>query len=311
MARADFTFTNPVYAAVVPPATILTRSERKSAWYSWRDNRRVSLLPDAPPARGIMTSDGLRLATYEFGDDDRPAIVAVHGFASSGLMNWQQTGWTRDLLRAGFRVIAIDQRGHGASDKPENPSQYSMEQLVDDLLAVLDGYLLDEVALVGYSLGARVSWHAALELPTRVTRAVLGGIPGGDPLTRFRLDEARRFIADGTAVDDRLTDTYLSMAAGIPGNDLSALVALVEGMRGGLQPDPAAPPQQPLLFATGSDDPILAASRALAAAVPHGEFFEIPARNHFTAPTSRPFRDRAVEFLAGTEVLAGSQHGPS
>ncbi|MBK4346120.1 alpha/beta fold hydrolase [Lacisediminihabitans sp. G11-30] len=248
-----------------------------------------------------MTSDGLRLATYDFGDQDAPAVLAVHGFASSGLMNWQQTGWTRDLLRAGFRVIAYDQRGHGASDKPEDPAQYTMELLVSDLLAVLDGYLLDEVALVGYSLGARVSWHASIELPTRVTRAVLGGIPGGDPLTRFRLDEARRFIADGTAVTDRLTDTYLSMAAGIPGNDLSALVALVEGMRGGLQPDPADPPQQPLLFATGSDDPIFDASRDLAAAVPNGEFFDIVGRNHFTAPPARPFRDRAVEFLDATK----------
>jgi len=248
-----------------------------------------------------MTSDGLRLATYDFGDADAPTVVAVHGFASSGLLNWQQTGWTRDLLRAGFRVIAYDQRGHGASDKPEVPAQYSMEQLVADLLAVLDGYLLDEVALVGYSLGARVGWHAAIDLPTRVTRAVLGGIPGGDPLTRFRLDEARRFIADRTPIDDRLTDTYLSMAAGIPGNDLTALVALVEGMRGGLQPDPNHPPLQPLLFATGSDDPILDASRALAAAVPHGEFFDIPGRNHFTAPTSRPFRDRAVSFLAAAD----------
>jgi pimeloyl-ACP methyl ester carboxylesterase len=265
----------------------------------------VSLLPDAPPARGVMTSDGLRLATYGFGDEDAAAVVAVHGFASSGLLNWQRTGWTRDLVRAGFRVIAFDQRGHGASDKPENAAQYTMEQLVEDLLAVLDGYLLDDVALVGYSLGARVGWHAAIELPTRVTRAVLGGIPGGDPLTRFRLDEARRFIADGTPVADRLTDTYLSMAAGIPGNDLSALVALVEGMRGGLQPDPAHPPRQPLLFATGSDDPIVEASRTLAEAVPHGEFFEIPKRNHFTAPTSRPFRDRAIAFLSEPQHRPG------
>ena len=277
--------------------TILMASSRSAASSSCGHNRHVSLLPDAPPARGVMTSDGLRLATYDFGDADAPAVVAVHGFASSGLYNWQQTGWTRDLLRAGFRVIAYDQRGHGSSDKPEDPSRYSMQQLVADLLAVLDGYLLDDVALVGYSLGARVSWHASIELPTRVTRAVLGGIPGGDPLTRFRLDDARRFIADATPIDDRLTDTYLTMAAGIPGNDLSALVALVEGMRGGLQPDPSDPPQQPLLFATGSDDPILEASRSLAAAVPHGEFFDIPGRNHFTAPTSRAFRDRAISFL--------------
>lgn len=258
----------------------------------------MSLLPDAPPVRAVMAPDGVTIATYEFGDDpDAPTVVALHGFTSGAIANWQRTGWVRTLTRAGHRVIAIDQRGHGASDKPHSSSAYSMELLVADLLVVLDTYLLDEIALVGYSLGARVSWHAALELPTRVTRAVLGGIPDGDPLTRFRLDEARAFIATGTPVTDRLTDAYLTMARGIPGNDLSALVALVEGMRGGAQPDPSDPPAQPLLFATGSQDRIIEASRALAAAAPHGEFYEIPGRNHFNAPTSRAFRDRAVEFL--------------
>jgi pimeloyl-ACP methyl ester carboxylesterase len=258
----------------------------------------VTLIPETPSPRSVIAADGTRIATYEFGDDpDAPVAVALHGFASSATVNWVQTGWIRQLGRAGFRVVALDQRGHGASDKPHRPESYSMELLVGDLLTVMDTYLLDEVSLVGYSLGARVTWHAALELPNHVARGVLGGIPDGDPLTRFRIDEAVAFITEGTPVEDRLTRAYVDMASGIPGNDLTALVALVEGMRGGAQPDPADPPQQPLLFATGSDDRIIEASRALAAAAPHGEFFEIPGRNHFNAPTSKPFRDRAVEFL--------------
>ena len=255
------------------------------------------ITPEAPPARNVLSPDGEWIATYDFGEADAPVVVAVHGFASSGLLNWRTTGWVRDLLRAGFRVIAIDQRGHGDSSKPHDPAKYSMELLVADLLAVMDGYMVNEVAIVGYSLGARVGWHAALELPDRVTRAVLGGIPDGDPLTRFRVDQARAYVADGIAVTDPLTASYVEMASGIRGNDLDALVALVEGMRGGLQPDPANPPQQPLLFATGSEDSILAKSRALAEATPNGTFFEVPGRNHFNAPTSRAFRDSAVEFL--------------
>ena len=260
--------------------------------------RPVPQLSEAPSPTFVMSGDGLRIATYSFGEVDAPTVVALHGFASSALANWQKTGWVRDLTRAGYRVVAIDQRGHGASDKPHSPNLYSMELLVADLTTVLDTYLLDEVALVGYSLGARVSWHAALELPNHVTRAVLGGIPDGDPLTRFRVDDARGAIEAGGETGDRLTDAYLTMAAGIPGNDRLALVELVEGMRGGLQPDPANPPQQPLLFATGSEDRILDASRALAASAPRGEFFEIPGRDHFNAPTSKHFRERALAFLA-------------
>ena len=246
----------------------------------------------------MIAPDGTAIATYEWGDPDAPTVVAVHGFASSAIANWHATGWTRELTRAGLRVLALDQRGHGASDKPHRAADYSMELLVGDLLNVVDTYLLDEFALLGYSLGARVGWHTALELPGRLTRSVLGGIPDGDPLTRFEVAEARAFIAGGPRSGDRLTMTYLDMAAGMPGNDLGALVGLVEGMRGGTQPDPLNPPQQPTLFATGSEDPILEASKRLAVATPRGSFLEIPDRNHFNAPTSKVFRERGTEFLA-------------
>jgi pimeloyl-ACP methyl ester carboxylesterase len=251
----------------------------------------------APPPRAVIASDGVKIATYEFGEPEHPTVLAVHGFASSGLGNWHLTGWTRDLVRAGFHVIAIDQRGHGASDKPHDPAMYTMPLLAGDVLAVLDTFLLDQVAYLGYSLGARVGWKSAREYPDRITRAVLGGIPDGDPLTRFRVDEARAFIATGEPVADRLTAAYVQMASGIPGNDLTALVALVEGMRDGEQPTPENAPAQPVLFATGSEDRILEKSRALAAATANGTFFEIPGRNHFNAPTSRHFREESIAFL--------------
>lgn len=260
----------------------------------------MDLMPAPPAPRAVMSPDGLSLATYDVGDPNGPVVFALHGFASSTVGNWHRTGWIRELGRAGYRVVAMDQRGHGASSKPHEPAAYAMAALVADVRAVLDTYLIDDVAFVGYSLGARVGWHAALELPVHISRAVLGGIPDGDPLTRFRVDEAKTFLADGAPVEDRLTQGYLTMAAAEPGNDLAALVALVEGMRGGEQPDRDNAPHQPLLFATGSADRILAASRELAAAAPEGEFFEIPGRNHFNAPTSRAFRDAALAFLERT-----------
>lgn len=244
-----------------------------------------------------MSPDGVKIATYEFGDPDAPTIIAVHGFSSGALLNWHGTGWVRDLTRAGFHVIAIDQRGHGASDKPHDPAAYTMEILVADVLSVLDTFMLDEVDYLGYSLGARVGWQTAREYPNRITRAVLGGIPDGDPLTRFQVEEARAFLSSGVEVQDRLTGAYLQMAGGIAGNDLAALVSLVEGMRGGPQPGPDNAPSQPVLFATGSEDRILAASRSLAEVTPDAAFFEIPGRHHFNAPTSRAFRDAALQFL--------------
>ena len=129
-----------------------------------------------------------------------------------------------------------------------------MDLLVTDVLTVLDTFMLDEVDYVGYSLGARVGWHAARFMPTRIDRAVFGGIPDGDPLTRFRVDEARAFVQSGTPVTDALTGAYLKMAGAIRDNDLEALIALVEGMRDGPQPHAANAPEQRVLFATGSED---------------------------------------------------------
>ena len=72
-------------------------------------------------------------------------------------------------------------------------------------------------------------------------------------------------------------------------------------MRGGPQPSRENAPPQRLLFATGSEDRILAASRALADSTPQGTFFEIPGRNHFNAPTSRAFRDASIAFLNASD----------
>ncbi len=261
-----------------------------------------------PLVRTVAAADGTPLATYVWEPDapdaggpgdsaEAPVVVAVHGFASSADANFGRTGWTRDLTRAGFRVVALDQRGHGASGTPHDPGAYGMDVLVADVLTVLDAHGVERAHWVGYSLGARVGWQAAVQAPDRVLSAVLGGIPDGEPLERFRVEQARAFVERGEEVTDRITAAYLTMAESVAGNDLRALVALVEGMRGTGQPDPADPPRQPVLFATGSEDGILERSRGLAAAVPQGSFFEVPGRHHFNAPTSRHFRTAAIDFL--------------
>lgn len=257
------------------------------------------LLTEMPEPRYVMVGAGHRIATYAWGPDDGETVLAVHGFASSCRDNWVNTGWVRDLTRAGFRVLGVDQRGHGASDKPHAAQEYDMSALVGDIATVLDTYLLDSVRYLGYSLGARVGWQVCVDLTDRISRAVLGGIPDGTPLARIQLDEARAYVREGTPVTDRVTQNYVSLAERISGNDLGALVALAEGMRFGEgDPDPARPPQQPVLFATGSEDAILERSRALAATAPHGTFVEIPGRHHFNTPGSRDFRRVGVEFLS-------------
>jgi pimeloyl-ACP methyl ester carboxylesterase len=258
----------------------------------------IATLTEMPSPQYVMSADGRRIATYVWGEEDAPTVLAVHGFASSCRDNWVSTGWVRDLTRAGYRVLGVDQRGHGASDKPHEASAFSMDALVDDLVTVLDTYLLDTVLYAGYSLGARVGWQVAVQVPDRVERAVLGGIPDGRPLARLQIEQARAYADHGTPVEDPVTRNYVTLAERVAGNDLRALVALAEGMRqGDADPDPAHPPMQRILFATGSEDAILERSRGLADATPNGTFVELPGRHHFNAPGSRVFRQAAVGFF--------------
>jgi len=254
---------------------------------------------EMPSPQYVMTAEGRRIATYSWGDDEAPTVLCVHGFASSCRDNWVSTGWVRDLTRAGFRVLGVDQLGHGASDKPHETAEYTMDALVQDLVIVLDTYLLDTVHYSGYSLGARVGWQLAVQAPERIDRAVLGGIPDGRPLARLQIEQARAYAETGAPVTDRVTQNYLTLAERVRGNEILALVALAEGMRfGDADPDPRHPPAQPILFATGTDDAILERSRQLAAAAPAGRFFEVPGRHHFNAPGARAYRQAAVAFLS-------------
>ena len=154
----------------------------------------LSDLTVMPEPQQVYAADGTRLATYTWGDLDCPVVVIVHGFASSARDNWVLTGWVRDLTRAGYRVLALDQRGHGLSEKPHEASAYGIRRLTTDVEAVMDAYLIDDAVYVGYSLGARVGWEVVRELPHRIERAVLGGVPDGIPLARLVDIYPRKFV---------------------------------------------------------------------------------------------------------------------
>lgn len=266
----------------------------------------LSAVTEMPEPQFIMSADGLRIATYSWGDDADPTVLAVHGFASSARDNWVNTGWVSSLVDAGFRVITVDHRGHGQSEKPHDPSFYSIPKLAADLLAVLDTYLVDDAAYLGYSLGGRVGWHLMAHAPEHIAFGVLGGIPDGMPLRRLLLDQARAYLADGTPLEDATTRRYVTLAERLPINDMQALLALVEGMQAHEDIPPAeAPPLQPTLIATGTKDPIFDDSQALASRLAQGSFFAIPNRGHVQAPGSREFREVGVQFLAKEAGLQG------
>jgi len=240
----------------------------------------------------------------------RPVLL-LHGFSSSGKLNWEDTGWVGALLEAGRRVITVDLPGHGRSGAPEDRDSYSPSRIRADLLQTAfdagvrplqDGDPSSGLDIVGYSLGSRLAWEFASTQPEIVHRLVLGGPNISDPLAEFDLTAAQDYLADGTPIADGSTAQLLKMALLLPTNNIFALLTLVEAIKA--EPyDPAeAVPHVPMLLVAGDQDERIGSLPKLAELANStggmAEQLVLPGRNHTNAVTSRAFKQAAIAFLA-------------
>lgn len=96
-------------------------------------------------------------------------VLLLHGFPDSARL-WRHL--IPVLVAAGYRVIAPDQRGFGASDKPQAVDQYQLEHVVSDAVGILDALDVERARVVSHDWGAAVGWSMAAFLPARVERLV-------------------------------------------------------------------------------------------------------------------------------------------
>ena len=142
-----------------------------------------------------MTTLAINGAEISFTDQGAgDGVILVHGFAASSQENWGKAGWISMLTRANRRVVAIDLRGHGASAKLYQPTDYSIALMAGDVLALSEHLQLKKPDLIGFSLGARV----VLELlRTRGERFLLGVLCGvGDAMINPREERDPALLAN-------------------------------------------------------------------------------------------------------------------
>ena len=227
-------------------------------------------------------------------------IVLVHGFASNAAVNWVQPGWFGALKGAGRRVIALDNRGHGASTKLYDPAAYHSALMAADVRALLDHLDLDRADVMGYSMGARITAFLALQNPERVRSAVFGGL--GSHLvegTGVPADVAAALEAPSlAAVSDPRARMFRAFAEQTK-SDLRALAACMRGSSQTLTRAQVATIRVPVLVALGSEDVIGGSAPELAALLPAGQALDIPGRDHMTAVGDKVFKQGVLSFLAG------------
>jgi len=240
-------------------------------------------------------SDGVRLH-YEVNGPERGfPLIAVHGFASDYRLNWVGSRWQETFTDAGFRVVGLDCRGHGHSDKPHDEAAYRVEIMAGDVVRLLEELDLQSAAYLGYSMGARIGLEVVLDFPERITRAVLGGVGAAGAIDRA--GAIAHALRAGEPTDDPVAQTFYRFASSRPINDLQALAACIAGLRPDANPKRLAAIKTPLLIVVGENDDISRGAPELVELIPTARLVTIAGRDHMSTVPAREFKQSALDFL--------------
>lgn len=142
---------------------------------------RAETEPQTAGREGFFNSGGLRIRYVDYGEPrDAPnaasavePVLLLHGWIADGYINWEEPGVVAALADR-YRVVAIDHRGHGGSDKPTRIEDYGLN-LVSDAVALLDHLEIPKAHVVGYSMGGATALNVAARHPDRVLSVAVTG----------------------------------------------------------------------------------------------------------------------------------------
>lgn len=241
--------------------------------------------------------DGFELAFLDRGEG--VPILLIHGFASNARVNWDGPGWFSAFNGAGYRVIALDNRGHGESSKSHDNADYTPSKMAADSAALLSHLNISQAHVMGYSMGARISAFLALQHPQLVRSLVLGGLGIGlvegvgewDPI-------ANALLADDPNTITHARGLMFRKFADQTKSDRLALAACIQTSRVLVSAQKAATIAQPTLIGVGTRDDIAGDPHELAALMPNARAFAIEGRDHMLAVGDRTFKAAVLDFLA-------------
>lgn len=238
-------------------------------------------------------------------------VVLIHGFTVNIPMQWDMPGITKTLAQ-NYRVIALDNRGHGQSGKPHDPKQYGKE-MAEDVIRLLDHLKIEKAHVIGYSMGAMITCNLLATHPDRLLTATLGGAAGikKDADTKF-FDE----LADSLDSGNGIAPLFKALTpAGKPAptadeiqgvnkmilnfNDPKALAAVVRGFKGlAVDYKKLKGNTVPTLLIVGEIDPLKKGVDELKPNPGASEEFVVPGGDHMTALSKPEFIQHITEFLA-------------
>jgi pimeloyl-ACP methyl ester carboxylesterase len=256
-----------------------------------------------------ITSRGHRIAYTVAGHPDDPTLLLVHGILQSA-QRWADMGYL-DAFAPQYRVVAVDLLGHGRSDKPTDPADYSVDGHVQDLLAVLTAEGAAAWHVWGYSGGALLAVALTAAHPEGTLSMLIGGVPGANVPRELREAVVRPWIdALGAGDWDGFWGTFHPIDEPTKAlmertNDPRSVAAWLTGaLATGCLPELG---DVPMLVYMGDEEILLDDARTTARHL-GAEFATIPGRGHVGAfqdlaavePIARAFLSRAGRASALT-----------
>ncbi|WP_224995766.1 alpha/beta fold hydrolase [Cesiribacter sp. SM1] len=244
----------------------------------------------APDAGTYFTSFDDTRIYYEVRGEGQP-VVLLHGFTNT-IESWKSKILYQALLDNGFKVIALDLRGNGKSDKPETVAGYVQDAETRDVSGLVSLLGLSSYQLVGYSRGSIIA-SRLLVLDKRVSAAVLGGM--GDALTNpdwpRRMAFYKALIGEGDTTDFQGFLRYVDES----GLDRQTL-AFQQQAQSSTSPTDLASVKIPVLVISGDADHENGSAEALAKLIPAARVKRTPGV-HNTAHQSPQFSQEVLSFL--------------
>ncbi|MES2073751.1 MAG: alpha/beta hydrolase [Pseudomonadota bacterium] len=230
------------------------------------------------------SNDGTRIY-YEVHGDGEP-LVLLHGYTSSS-RQWKMLGYVEQLKKS-HRVILVDLRGHGLSDKPHDAAAYALEQRLDDIRSVLAELAIARSHFLAYSMGGWLAFGLALYYPQLVASLIIGGAhPYADSLAAFAGVSGAEPEAFLMALESFLGEAISKEARPfILQNDLPALAAAAHDRQG--YAEQLNDIKAPLMLFAGEADQRLPLVQRAAAELGAEKLLLLPKANHATALYAAP-----------------------
>lgn len=254
--------------------------------------------------------DGIRLHCTDQGSGE--PVILLHGYAMTSDITWRESG-ALDRLASQFRVITLDMRGHGLSDKPYTPGSYGVE-MARDVTRLMDCLGIDRAHVVGNSLGALVAIKTAALFPERVLSLAACGMGWARYVGEKRevIDALAQSLEDGGGLSPLVR--FLRPADDPPGwmelsaidtvvgyfNDEQALLEMTRQMPE-LEVSEAdlRGMKMPVLNVVAARDPLLPDVEEMASLVPGACMVVIDGADHFTLTGAEDMHEALANFLAG------------